>query len=297
MSVIALALGAHPDYPLVLIANRDERHTRATAKAAWWPDQSGWLGGRDLQGGGTWFGVGRDGRFAVLTNFREGRAIDLGLPSRGRLVLDYLTSEDEPLAHSKRYFRVRGEYAPFNLLLGSPRHIYYAATHARLPLALTPGIHTLANGLLDAPWPKSELLDLLLGSYMRTHGGFAMLLGAYSHLAGSGGRGANHPLLAAKPKGPADFAAAGFQMLADRVTTDINLPDTGLPDDEEERLSACFVTGAESGTRASTALVMARDGHVYFEERGFDPEGQEVSRVVEEWRLDPKVFSAGGQDD
>lgn len=295
MSLIALACGAHPDYPLVLFANRDERHARPTAAAAWWPED--WLGGRDLERGGTWFGVARDGRYALVTGFRDGAPVDPELPSRGQLPLDYLASGEEPLAHARRFARSRGGTAPFNLLLGSPRQIYFAATQARLPLALTPGIHTLANGLIDAPWPKSERMDVLLGSYLRTHGGFAMLLGAYSELGRAEVRGADDPACTAKPAGPADFAAAGFAMLADRVTTTRGLPQTGMDAAEEERLSACFVTGAESGTRSSAALVMARDGRLYFEERGFDSLGQETSRVVEEWRLDPKVFSAGGSDD
>jgi len=86
-------------------------------------------------------------------------------------------------------------------------------------------------------------------------------------------------------------------MLADRETTSEGLPDTGIGRAEEERLSACFVVGAESGTRSSTALVMARDGRVYFEERSFDPEGAESGRVVEEWSIDPAVFSGSAGDD
>jgi uncharacterized protein with NRDE domain len=297
MSAIALAWGAHPDYPLVVLANRDESHARPTAPAAWWPEQPAWLGGRDLARNGTWFGVARDGRFALVTAFRDGAPVDPELPSRGRLPLDYLASGEEALAHARRFARARGGQAPFNLLLGSPRQVYFAATRARLPLALTPGIHTLANGLIDEPWPKSERLNTLLGSYMKTHGGFAMLLDAYSDLGKAGVRGADAPACTAKPSGPADFAAAGFAMLADRDTTATGLPHTGIGAKEEERLSACFVAGAESGTRSSTVLVMARDGQVYFEERGFDSEGLESSRMVEEWKLDPKVFSAGSRDD
>ncbi|HYE35553.1 NRDE family protein [Methylocaldum sp.] len=297
MSVIALAWGAHPDFPLVLIANRDEQHARPTAPAAWWPTEPAYLGARDLARGGTWFGVARDGRFALVTSFRDGSPTDPAAPTRGQLPLDYLTADEEPVVHARRFARARGGHPPFNLLLGSPRHVFYAATRARLPLALTPGIHTLSNGLVDEPWPKCVRLDTLLGSYLKTHGGFAMLLGAYSDLSKASVRGADDPACAVKPVSPADFATAGFAMLADRETTSQGLPDTGVGAAEEERLSACFVVGPESGTRSSTALVMARDGSVYFEERSFDLAGTESSRVVEEWTLDPKVFSAGGIDD
>lgn len=297
MSTVALAWGAHPDFPLILIANRDERHARATAQAAWWSEEPSCLGGRDLARGGTWFGVARDGRFALVTPFRDGAPSDPDAPSRGQLPLDYLSSGEEPVVHARRFARSRGGHSPFNLLIGSPRHMYYAATRARLPLALTPGIHTLSDGLLDEPWPKCVRLDTLLGSYLRTHGGFAMLLGAYSDLSKAGVRGADDPICTAKPVSPADFAKAGFAMLADRETTNEGLPDTGIGRAEEERLSACFVVGVESGTRSSTALVMARDGRVYFEERSFDPEGAESGRVVEEWSIDPQVFSGSAGDD
>lgn len=297
MSTVALAWGAHPDFPLILIANRDERHARATAQAAWWSEEPSCLGGRDLARGGTWFGVARDGRFALVTPFRDGAPSDPDAPTRGQLPLDYLSSGEEPVVHARRFARSRGGHSPFNLLIGSPRHMYYAATRARLPLALTPGIHTLSDGLLDEPWPKCVRLDTLLGSYLRTYGGFAMLLGAYSDLSKAGVRGADDPICTAKPVAPADFAKAGFAMLADRETTNEGLPDTGIGRAEEERLSACFVVGVESGTRSSTALVMARDGRVYFEERSFDPEGAESGRVVEEWSIDPQVFSGSAGDD
>ncbi|CAI8963282.1 NRDE family protein [Methylocaldum szegediense] len=297
MSTVALAWGAHPDFPLILFGNRDERHARATAPAAWWSEEPACLAGRDLERGGTWFAVTRDGRFALVTPCRDGAPSDPDAPTRGQLPLDYLASGEDPVVHARRFSRSRGGHSPFNLLIGSPRQIYYAATRARLPLALTPGIHTLSDGLLDEPWPKCVRLDTLLGSYLRTHGGFAMLLGAYSDLSKAGVRGANDPICTAKPVSPADFAKAGFAMLADRETTSEGLPDTGIGREEEERLSACFVVGAESGTRSSTALVMARDGRVYFEERSFDAEGVECGRVVEEWSIDPRVFSGSAGDD
>ncbi|MFP3561188.1 NRDE family protein, partial [Paraburkholderia sp. SIMBA_049] len=53
-----------------LIANRDEFFRRTSAPLSWWEDVPGVLAGRDLEAGGTWLGVSRDGRFAALTNYR-----------------------------------------------------------------------------------------------------------------------------------------------------------------------------------------------------------------------------------
>src|SRR5213078_1538958 len=84
MCLALVALDAHPRLPLLIAANRDEFHGRAAAPAQWWKD--GTLGGVDLAAGGTWFGVDAHGRWALVTNFREGIPRDPLAPSRGGLV-------------------------------------------------------------------------------------------------------------------------------------------------------------------------------------------------------------------
>ena len=68
MCLILLAYRVHPDFPLIVAANRDEYYARPTAPAAVWPDESGILAGQDLQAGGTWLGVTAGGRFAAIAN-------------------------------------------------------------------------------------------------------------------------------------------------------------------------------------------------------------------------------------
>ena len=74
MCLILFAHKVHPSYPLVLAANRDEKYVRATAAAAFWNDHPQIYGGRDLEKGGTWLGITREGRIAAVTNFRDGYA-------------------------------------------------------------------------------------------------------------------------------------------------------------------------------------------------------------------------------
>lgn len=57
MCLIVLAWQAHPDYPLVVAANRDEFFARPAAPAAFWQEALQVLAGRDLEAGGTWLGV------------------------------------------------------------------------------------------------------------------------------------------------------------------------------------------------------------------------------------------------
>ena len=46
MCVVTLAHRVHPDWPLILIGNRDEFHARPAAPLAEWDDGSGIIAGR-----------------------------------------------------------------------------------------------------------------------------------------------------------------------------------------------------------------------------------------------------------
>jgi len=294
MSIIAIAWRAHPYFPLVVLMNHDGPHDRTTTPAAWWPDAPHCFAGRDEARGGTWLGVTREGRFAAVTSYRDNQPVDTTLPSRGQLTLDFLASEDAPVTHVRQFLRNRGTHPPFNLLVGSTRQVYYAGTNTRLPLALTHGVHTISNGLLDERWPKCVELEQLLGAYLHSNGGFSIPLAAFPKLASSTARGASAlPKPSNSELSPDDITAAGFAMLADRTTYTSGLPDTGVDKDEETRLSACFVLGQEHGTRSSSVLLMARDGRVRFEERSYDAAGNESNRVLENWNMDASVFSGG----
>ncbi|KAH2159511.1 hypothetical protein KXV44_002912 [Aspergillus fumigatus] len=96
---IALISTAHPSYPLIVIDNRDEFLRRPTSPADWWPEPStNVLGGRDLARAthGTWMGVTKEGKIAVLTNYRETTADEpSGVHSRGLIVNSWLTADPE----------------------------------------------------------------------------------------------------------------------------------------------------------------------------------------------------------
>ena len=160
MCVVALAHQVHPDWPLILIGNRDEFHARAAAPLAEWEDGSGIIAGRDLQAGGTWLGVHRpSGRAVVVTNVR-GAMPDPAKESRGALVVDLLRGEGrfaDPAADDLPRFNA------FNLFAvgdGKPRLL----TNRPVPLImpLEPGVHALANEPVDAPCPRAERLRVAL---------------------------------------------------------------------------------------------------------------------------------------
>ncbi|CAN0091106.1 unnamed protein product, partial [Laminaria digitata] len=61
--------GLRGRYKLIVASNRDEFRDRASAPIHFWTDAgSDILAGRDLKAGGTWLGLTRSGKLAVITN-------------------------------------------------------------------------------------------------------------------------------------------------------------------------------------------------------------------------------------
>lgn len=100
---IVLATTAHPSYALIILDNRDEFILRPTSRPHWWKaHHQDILSARDLQREeqGTWLGITKTGKFAVLTNYRETDTHDAehpvqGTRSRGGMVTAWLTSAEE----------------------------------------------------------------------------------------------------------------------------------------------------------------------------------------------------------
>lgn len=244
MCLILAAWRAHPEYSLVVAANRDEFHARPTASAGFWPDAPHVLAGRDLEGGGTWLGITTGGRFAALTNYRDPARVVAGAPSRGELVRRFLAGDESP-----RHFRdwlqeVGGRYNGFNLLFGDSESLHAYSNCGTAPGELAPGIYGLSNHLLDTPWPKVAQ-------------GKSELALALEALPDDG------PLI--------DL------LRDDRIAPDELLPRTGVNLEWERLLSAAFIRSPRYGTRSSTVLLVA-GREVRFDEASYDPAGRETGR-------------------
>lgn len=264
MCLILLGWRAHPDYPLIVAANRDEFHARPTEPAHFWKDAPFLLAGRDAQAGGTWMGVTLNGRFAALTNFREP---ETGSPipethSRGRLVSDFLMGSQTAESYLTEVTERADAYKAFNLICGTLADglFQYSNRTAREPQTarprrLTPGIWGLSNNLLDVPWPKVA----------RGKSEMALALSALPR---------ERPL---------------FELLRDeRIHPDDQLPRTGISVEWERVLSAAFVRAPHYGTRCSTVLVCDRHGRATFDEQSFLPNASPpvvVSRERYRFRL------------
>ncbi len=150
MCLIVLAWRVHPSYPLVVAANRDEFHARPAAPAAFWDDRPNILAGRDLEAHGTWMGVSRAGKFAAVTNYR-GAKEPRASHSRGALVTSFLESDESPGEYVDALVRSENLYSGFNLLVSDARELWWLSNRDGSPRRLEPGVHGVANTLLDAP--------------------------------------------------------------------------------------------------------------------------------------------------
>lgn len=165
MCVIAWSWRAHPDYPLVVAGNRDELHARPAEPAHWWDEAPQVLAGRDSEAGGTWLGVTRSGRFAVVTNRRPGRRPPEA-PSRGALTAGFLCSDYAADGAAKQISGMADQYAGFNLLVADGTALHFVSNRDA-DRALTPGVHAMANANLDEPAPKVRRLAEGLSAWSR----------------------------------------------------------------------------------------------------------------------------------
>ena len=242
MCLILIARNAHPDFPLVVAANRDEHYSRPTAAAAFWSDHPDILAGRDLDCQGTWLGVTRAGRFAALTNFRNPHARKTDAPSRGRLVSGFLESKIAPRTYLDQIAPDASSYNGFNLLLGDANEMLCFSSHTATVQELHPGVYGLSNHLLDTPWPK----------------------------VARGKQRLRASLAAREPS-----AEALLELLYDsEPAREDELPDTGVGAGVERTLSPALIVSDRYGTRASTAVLFGRDGNVSFTERTILPGGR-----------------------
>ena len=243
MCLIAFAWNAHPRFPLILAANRDEAHERPSTAIAAWPEQPRVVGGRDLRAGGSWLAVARDGRLAAVTNVRE-PVLSTAPKTRGKLVHDFVAGHESAAAFSEVLNAEGQQYGPYNLLLWDGDAMVEAGNRPwSRASAVADGVHGVSNGAFNEPWPKVRRLTAALGEWLRSIDG--------------------------EPDAEALFTA-----LADRrPAPDEELPQTGVGIERERELSAPFIVGDLYGTRASTIVLVDTNRRIRMVERRFGPQG------------------------
>jgi uncharacterized protein with NRDE domain len=271
MCLILFAWKSHPDYPLVVAANRDEFYERDTEGIAWWPEHPEVLAGRDradvLGSPGTWLGFTKDGKFAALTNVRAPSEKNPDSRTRGELSLKYLAGKDRPANFIAEHAKTFQHYNGFNLLmadLSDPENAEMHWVSNRMMMGqnirprkvfphqpLTAGVYGLSNAMLDTPWPK---VNHRIAAFAQT---------------------------LAMDSGQLKNADQYLKLLADtHHASDHELPNTGVSREWEKALSPAFIKTSSYGTRSSTILRVRKDGQFEMVERRFDATGAVGHDVV-----------------
>lgn len=238
MCLIFLAVQKHPRYKLIVAANRDEFYQRKTAAADYWQDHPEILGGRDLEAKGTWMAMNKNGRLAMVTNYRDLRNLKTVAPSRGALVTDFLLEQSSPEKYLNEVAVKGYQYNGFNLIVGSAEGLWYNSNYKEGVEKISPGLHGLSNHLLDTPWPKVErglekMDKLMLEEEIHSDQLYTILLD-------------------------------------EAVASDDKLPDTGIGLERERALSSMFIKSPGYGTRCSTVILIDQHNAVQFSERVYD---------------------------
>lgn len=244
MCLALIAVEQHPEYPIIILSNRDEFYTRPTKPAHFWPDSPDVFAGQDLVGGGSWLGINKNGQFALVTNYRNPKTFDKSLLSRGNLVKEYLQNDIGPQDYVEIISHVASQYNLYNLIVGNLNEIIYYSNAEEKTIQLKPGLYGLSNHLLDTPWYKvSRVKELFKQAIARQ----------------------------ITKNTPEQIEALLFPILKDKtLAPDDLLPQTGVPSDIEKALSSIFVDIPQHayGTRNSTLLLVSRNT-IYFYEKVF----------------------------
>lgn len=252
MCVVALAINAHPNWSLLLIANRDEFHVRPAAALSRWDDDgagaSDVIAGRDLESGGSWLGVSASGRMAAVTNIRTDLPPASDKASRGDLVADFLKGEGD---YADISASDGGDFNPFHLITlqhgGAVRHISNSPRPEER--GLDDGIYALANEATGTPCERRGRLQGQLTNW----------------LAGEAGD-------------PSDM----FDILGDHSGHRMEWDDSGRPAPGHR---PNFLLGDIYGTRCSSIIAVDRQARGQIIERRFAADGIYTgqNRIEFEW--------------
>jgi uncharacterized protein with NRDE domain len=172
MCIAAVAVNQHPEFPIIIIDNREEILTRETVDPAIQTKFNIACGLDSLYAEqcGTWLGVNvHNGDFAVLTNVLESHFIRKDHLSRGVLVSNVIQNikASDNFLKPEQALRFSGYNLIFgNLLEGKLRYTTNRKLQSPPSFAdivpsidITDGVHCVSNSYLnDETWPKVKFL-------------------------------------------------------------------------------------------------------------------------------------------
>lgn len=166
MCILFMYLNDEPDrcpYKLIVASNRDEYWDKPTDKVAFRGEKQQWIGAIDLtpgREGGTWLGLSKTGKFAVLLNIlTKQRPATKG---RGHWVSEFVQSDVSCEKYIQTVYAGMDECNAFQFICtdlsenpGSIHFISNAGNSRHTPRKLSAGVHSCCNSSdFDTPWKK-----------------------------------------------------------------------------------------------------------------------------------------------
>jgi len=198
-------------------------------------------------------GLNRSGRFAALTNYRDGSNKKQYSSTRGDLVKRFLEGSDTLSSYKEFLLSSSESYNGYNLIFMENNILFYYSNIRGEVKKLKPGIYGLSNSTLNVRWPKVEISITGMGK-------------------ATDGDVVDKNLL--------------FNMLFDETKArDEMLPKTGIPHDWEKLLSSPFIRSDNYGTRVSSVVIFG-EKTVTIEEQYFTPTEKELQKthIIELYR-------------
>ena len=158
MCIVLIAKNTIKDFPLIILANRDEYFERETRSLGLWKKNKEILAGMDLRAGGTWLGATNSGRVAALTNLPSIEKAPGKTKSRGLLIKDFFTKNITAYQYTTLLKESKNQFLGFNLVVGEKDSlIHYSNANGQISI-LEDGIHIMTNSIFNDNWPKSKNL-------------------------------------------------------------------------------------------------------------------------------------------
>jgi uncharacterized protein with NRDE domain len=278
---IVLIATTHPQYPIIVLDNRDEYFNRPTAPVAWHGDV---LAAQDLQRAvhGSWMGVTKAGRIAVLVNIHQSGPTQIGTQeavSRGAMVKAWLEAETEDVRTWAKETLGDGKgetVGGFTMLIGVIRRMEEGIEPLHVisnkPLGLGDElegivgrkgvVESISNATFgdDPPWPKitrgSGLLRAAIEEHkakyndsQRTEKSETALIDLLFNVL-------NDDTMPRSPQGTS-VAEAGYNF-----RKSVFIPVVGVTDSEHQGPSS-----GRYGTTQQTVLLVANSGRVTYVEK------------------------------
>lgn len=245
MCLVTFIKDGHPDYPLILVANRDELYNRPAAAIHRWVDHPTVTAGMDLEAFGTWLGFTDNGNFiAVLNHPFVDWTPSLNPPrSRGDLLKDYLTNNFTMETFETYLEDNRSKYNGYHLLYGTFDDLRYYSNVENTFNKFGKGLYCLANTKDDMSKNRVERSSELLQQYVDEKSGDLKL---------------------------EELTA----LLMDKKVSDkIETYPKELNAELALNHSSVFIQGEEFGTVGTTAILIDKEGYIQVREVKYDQKG------------------------